>query len=154
MDVMKQTLTFAKNICIVLLLAGCQEEVKPIDPGHIARRLAFREKLNEALGDNYHEPGPEANAEQFERGKTLYPQLCGPCHGGRGDGKGHTGAALAFPPPAFTDSVQADFFSEQGRLQIIRKGVPGTPMMAWGTVLPESDIVGLYLYIRSLIGKD
>ena len=151
MNFMRQALTLV--ICIVLLLAGCREEDRPIDPGHIERRLAFREKLKEALGANYFEP-VVAEPAQFERGKALYPQLCGPCHGGRGDGKGHTGAALAFPPPAFTDPVQADFFSERARLEIIRNGVPGTPMMAWGKVLPESDIVGLYLYIRSLKGKD
>lgn len=144
------------QMTIVVLCAhvGCQQQVEPIDPGHMARREALRQVLRDSLGQKYLNPVAAATAEQLDRGKKLYPQLCAACHGARGDGKGTTGAALATPPAAFTDSSQADFFSEQARLEIIRHGVPGTPMMAWATVLPETDIQAIYVYIRSLRGKD
>lgn len=122
-----------------------------MNPSHRQRQAQVREQLRLKLGERYDEPVPAATPQQLERGSKLYVQLCAPCHGGRGDGKGHTGVALAIPPSVFTDREQARFFSEQARLHIIRKGMPGTAMMGWETVLPEKDIQALYGYIRSLI---
>jgi hypothetical protein len=67
-----------------------------------------------------------------------------------GDGKVEHPGVLLQPPSNFTDPVQAAFFSESARLHIIRKGIAGTAMMGWENVLPEQDILAIYLYVRYL----
>ncbi len=116
--------------------------------------LALRERLQLELGEKYNQPIPEATAAQLKRGAELYPQVCASCHGGRGDGLGRITEGLAWNPTSFTDPRQATFFSGQARLEIIRNGIAGTPMMGWQKVLTEEDILALYLYTHSLIGQE
>ncbi len=116
--------------------------------------LMLRETLKSELGESYYASLPEATADQLARGAELFPKLCAPCHGGRGDGAGHNAEAIIGKPTNFTDPAQAKFFSERARLYIIEYGAPGTAMVGWGKVLPKSDIVSLYLYVRSLIKQE
>ena len=139
---------------LILIFTSCVSESKPIDPTQEQRLSELRDRLKGELGKRYGQPIPEAKEAQLKRGAELYPQVCASCHGGRGDGLGKITEGLAGNPTSFTDREQATFFSEQGRLQIIRKGVAGTPMMGWQNVLSEKDILALYLYIRSLIGQE
>ncbi len=144
-----------RNLIIVatlLITLGCTEESRPLDPGQQQRFANHRQQLQEELGSKYNEPVPQGTAAQLERGARLYAQVCAPCHGPRGSGEGHTGEGLLSRPTALTDRAQAKYFSEQARIEIIRKGIPGSAMMGWQGVLPESDILAVYLYIRSLIG--
>ena len=139
---------------LLLLLSACASDPKPIDPTQKHRLSELRERLKVELGKKYDRQIPDATETQLERGAELYPQVCASCHGGRGDGLGKITEGLAGNPTSFTDLEQAAFFSEQARLQIIRKGIAGTPMMAWGNILTEEDIMALYLYTRSLIGQE
>ncbi len=139
---------------LLLILSACTSESKPIDPTQQQRMLELRERLNGELGEKYNQSIPEATEAQLKRGAELYPHVCASCHGGRGDGLGKISEGLAGNPTSFTDPEQAAFFSGQARLEIIRKGVPGTPMMGWKSVLNKEDILALYLYIRSLIGQE
>ncbi len=144
-------LTTLLLLALIMLNLACDEKKRPVDPGQMERRTALRQQLKQELGARYDDPVPPATQAQLERGRQLYPQLCAACHGPRGNGEGHTGTALQTPPTSFTDPKQATFFSEQARLHIIRKGIPGTPMMAWESVLPEKDVLAIYVYIRSLM---
>ncbi len=138
---------------LLLIFSSCTSESKPIDPTQQQRMLELRERLKSELGEKYNQSIPEATEAQLKRGAELYPHVCASCHGGRGDGLGKISEGLAGNPTSFTDPEQALFFSGQARLHIIRKGVPGTPMMGWQNVLCEEDVLTLYLYIRSLIGQ-
>jgi high-affinity iron transporter len=110
----------------------------------------LRRQLQQTLGEKYNAPIPAATAPQLKRGSELFAQLCAGCHGERGDGKvAHPGVLLQ-QPSNFTDKTQATYFSEQARLQIIRQGIAGTAMMGWGEVLPEDDVLAIFLYIRYL----
>ena len=139
---------------LLLILSACTSESKPIDPTQQQRMLELRERLKGELGEKYNQSIPQATEAQLKRGAELYPHVCAACHGGRGDGLGKISEGRAGNPTSFTDAEQAAFFSGQARLQIIRKGVPGTPMMGWQNVLSEEDIMALYLYIHSLIGQE
>jgi len=150
------------NICLyimlllfglLMILSACTTESKPIDPTQQQRMSELRKRFKNELGEKYDLSIPAATAAQLKRGAELYPQVCASCHGGRGDGLGKISEGLAGNPTSFTDPEQAAFFSERARLGIIRKGVPGTPMMGWQNVLTEEDIQALYCYIRSLIGQ-
>ena len=138
---------------LLLIFSSCTSESKPIDPTQQQRMLELRERLKSELGEKYNQSIPEATEAQLKRGAELYPHVCASCHGGRGDGLGKISEGLAGNPTSFTDPEQATFFSGQARLEIIRKGVSGTPMMGWQNVLSEEDVLTLYLYIRSLIGQ-
>jgi len=135
-----------------LLPSGCGKNNASPPPALNQRRRweELRRQLQQTLGEKYDDPVPAATVTQLKRGSVLFAQLCAGCHGARGDGKvAHPGALLQ-QPSNFTDLAQAMFFSEQARLQIIRKGISGTAMMGWEEVLPESDILAIYLYIRYL----
>ena len=139
---------------ILFLFSGCGKETQPVTLAQGRQREELREAIKRRLGPEYEQPLPPATEAQIRRGAELYPKLCAPCHGGRGDGAGHNATAILGKPSDFTDPQAATFFSEQGRLFIIKKGAPGTAMMGWEKVLPEKDILALYYFIRTLIEKE
>jgi mono/diheme cytochrome c family protein len=136
-------------ICAVLALS-CGSKPKPLPPDQRAQLEKLRQQLQQTLGEKYHEPVPAATTPQLKRGSKLYAELCAGCHGARGDGEVEHPGVLLQQPSNFTDPEQATFFSEQARLHLIRKGIPGTAMMGWEEVLPEDDILSIYLYVRYL----
>ncbi len=137
---------------VVFLLVSCyQQQSQPIDPQRLSHMMEIRQRLEKELGERYDHPVAAASDSQLQRGQKLFIQLCAGCHGPRGDGKGHVAEGLAGHPSDFTNPVAATIYSEQARLQIIRKGVPGTPMMGWENVLTEEDVLAVYGYVRSLV---
>lgn len=135
-----------------LLPSGCGKSntLPPPVLDQQRRWQELRQQLQQTLGAKYNEPVSAAATPQLKRGSELFAQLCAGCHGARGDGNVEHPGVLLQPPSNFTDPTQATFFSEQARLQIIRKGIAGTAMLGWGDVLPESDILAIYLYVRYL----
>lgn len=135
-----------------LLPSGCGKKnaSPPASLDQQQRWEELRRQLQKTLGEKYNEPVPAATTPQLKRGSELFAQLCAGCHGARGDGKVEHPGVLLQQPSNFTDPLQATFFSGQARLQIIRKGIPGTAMMGWAEALPESDLLAIYLYVRYL----
>jgi len=82
---------------------------------------------------------PSAKGD-IERGKTLYSQLCFNCHGPHLDG----GIG-----PALKDQYWHHGSSPEAILKSINKGVPGSEMIAFETVFPESDRLALRDFIVS-----
>ncbi len=144
------------TIIAALLLAqlACREVPRPISSEQWQRLGLTRERLRTELGSKYDKAVAPATKAQLQRGAELFGQICGPCHGPRGKADGLSALTLSERPSDLTDPRQANFFSEQARLHIIRQGSPGTAMAAWGAVLSENDIVAVYLYVRSLIEEE
>lgn len=142
--------TYLIILALVLMITGCGRNERPLPPDQRAHLENLRQQLQQALGEKYDEPVPVATTAQLKRGSELYAELCTACHGARGDGKVEHPGVLLQQPSDFTDKAQATFFSEQARLQLIRKGVPGTAMMSWEEVLAEEDILAIYMYVRYL----
>jgi mono/diheme cytochrome c family protein len=132
------------------LLTSCSEKEKDIDPEQLQRLTVIRDELKKELGDTYNQPVPHATPEQVQRGEQLYDQVCASCHGLSGKGLIHTSDDIVWKPADFTDKEQASFFSERARLQIIRNGIKGTPMIGWSNILTEDDILAVYQYIKSM----
>ncbi len=135
-----------------LLPSGCGKS-KPVPAPALEQQRRWEElrrQLQQTLGEKYNTPIPAATVPQLKRGSELFVQLCAGCHGARGDGKAAHPGVLLQQPSNFTDATQAAFFSEQARLHIIRNGITGTAMMGWKEVLPESDVLAIYLYVRYL----
>jgi mono/diheme cytochrome c family protein len=112
-----------------------------------------REWLESELGDRYDDPVPAATPEQLVTGKQLYGKYCASCHGDAGRGDGPAAAALPLKPSDFTDAEHSTFYSEQGRLYVIRKGVQGTTMPGFESTMSEDDLHAVYNYIESLMAS-
>ncbi len=84
----------------------------------------------------------------FPTPEATYAGLCARCHGDKGDGSG-TIAWYLDPAPrdltraAFINSKPADRF-----YQSIREGVPGTSMPAWGKVLNDEQVRGVFAHVE------
>lgn len=147
---------FIRFLFLILpcFLLACSAENETIEPDQFQHMSQNREHIKAVLGETYDQAVPPASDALLKRGAELYPEICASCHGGRGDGKGRIAEGIVGRPADFTDPKEAAFYSEQARLYIIRKGLPGTPMMGWEGVLPEEDIIAVYAYIRSLINTN
>jgi hypothetical protein len=89
----------------------------------------------------------------LESAERLFRRLCVQCHGESGRGNGKLVPQLSVPPPDWgfmpwrhvlpTDDVETVLS------RIIKFGLPGLPM-AGHEYLPDSEIVGLARYVRTL----
>lgn len=77
-------------------------------------------------------------------------KYCVSCHGKKGKGDGQAATALQPKPADFTDPEHSTFYSEQGRIYIIRKGTRGKAMIGWESTLKEQEIFAVYGYVNSL----
>lgn len=124
---------------------------KDTHPGeHMGHMNGVLQKLKSALGDTYNQPVPAATKEQLTVGKKIFTQSCVACHGEGGKGDGPAAAAFKQKPADFTDPEHSKFYSDQGRMYIIKKGITGTPMSSWEGVLNEKEIQSVHAYVRSL----
>jgi mono/diheme cytochrome c family protein len=118
--------------------------------GHMQGMEAHRSRLRSTLGTAYDEPVAGLDLADPAAGRTLYEARCLACHGAEGKGDGPAGAALNPPPADFTDPHHASFYSDAGRVETIRGGVPETAMPAFRDVLTEREILDIYAYVKAL----
>lgn len=90
-----------------------------------------------------------ANAVSTEQGRVYYVQLCMPCHGARGDGRGEW-AYRVTPRPSNLALARTQARSDAELFQIISEPRPGTPMIGWKKQLSESQRKQLVAYVRHL----
>ena len=82
----------------------------------------------------------------MENGQAVYEMYCANCHGSKGKGDGPIGQALV--PPA-ADLTATKKKSDQGLLEAIQNGKPGTAMPSWKGDLSAQDIQDVLSYIKS-----
>ena len=90
-----------------------------------------------------------AEAADIEKGKALYRQSCGHCHGLDGKGDGEMGGYLN-PPPANLASEQTQSQSDADLKAVIMNGRSGTAMVGFEGALEDTDLIDLIAYVRSL----
>lgn len=74
-------------------------------------------------------------AGDLSRGKTLFANICGVCHGATGQGTDRA--------PALNDPARLNQFDDAWYQQTITKGRPAQGMPTWGTVLSPQQIADL-----------
>ena len=121
---------------------------------HMDHMNDVRQMLKHELGENYELPVPAATSDRLAAGKKIFAESCVTCHGQEGKGNGPAAAALNRKPADFTDPEHAKYYSDQGRIYIIKNGIAETPMSAWGKILDEKEIQSVHAYIRSLRGAE
>jgi mono/diheme cytochrome c family protein len=81
--------------------------------------------------------------------ETVQPLACKQCHGEQGDGQGPLGGGLIPAPRNFTCGQTMNDISDGQLFWVIKKGSPGTGMMAFAG-LPDEQVWQLIQYIRTL----
>lgn len=81
------------------------------------------------------------------RGEALFQTNCAFCHAADGTGKGWIGRFLNPHPRNLTDAEAMGHLTRDGLGNVIRDGLPGTTMSAWGKVLKASEIDDLVAYV-------
>ena len=101
-------------------------------------------------------PYGQETPEVSERGKQVYEESCAHCHGVEGRGDGSAAENLLPRPRDFTGGVYKIRSTESGQLptdkdlfDIISKGMPGSSMPEWETVLSADDRWELVAYIKT-----
>jgi cbb3-type cytochrome c oxidase subunit I len=90
--------------------------------------------------------GPSANPGALAEGAAVYAAHCTQCHGAEGRGDGF--AANAFRRAAVDFTTQRP--TPELGLDVLRNGVPGTPMAGWSDRLTGAQMQAVVSHIRSL----
>jgi mono/diheme cytochrome c family protein len=101
------------------------------------------------LGD-----GRTIPAETLERGRDVYSYYCMSCHGVNGDGLGPAASGMRPPPRNFRQALfkfggvpVGELPTDDALKRILRRGLHGTPMLAWD--VPASDMEAVMQYLKT-----
>lgn len=84
----------------------------------------------------------------------IYLNYCGRCHGDEGNGKGKIAIYLDPFPRDLTKAGFMNSKTEERLINSIKTGVGGTSMPAWGRVLTEEQVRGVFEYIQRSFVRD
>ena len=88
-----------------------------------------------------------AQPQAVSQGKALYDQHCTACHGA------NAGAGERAPAIVSTATSMRGQRSDAQLMAIVKNGIAGTAMPAWGNRLSDGDIGALGAYFRALRGS-
>lgn len=121
--------------------AGALAAAIPGSPPEVEYLRSFR------AASGVESPLPHSEAT-VAAGRAVYAQRCAACHGERGRGDGPAGVGLQPPPadlllhvPQHTDGELYHFIS---------RGIPGSAMPAWRSLLSETERWQLVHYLHAL----
>ena len=78
-------------------------------------------------------------------GAKIFAKFCVTCH--TDNGRGLIGANL-------TDSFQIHGTTRMDIYKTVTNGVQGTPMLAWGEQMPQTDVLAVAAFVTTLRGKN
>ena len=84
------------------------------------------------------EPAEREIPEELKQAHVTFIELCAPCHGVRGDGKGT--AELDRPARSFADGGFSFGNTSEALFRTLKSGIPGTPMPAFGGQVPDERL--------------
>ena len=85
------------------------------------------------------------DSDTLNHGAKVFAKLCVTCH--TANGRGLIGANL-------TDSFQIHGTTRMDIYKTVTEGVQGTPMLAWGEQLPQTDVLAVVAFVTTLRGKN
>lgn len=106
----------------------------------VRAEAATKERVNERLLAD-----AVSNDSSRARGKELFTTNCVSCHGAKGEG---------LVGPNLTDKRQIHGTARVDIFNTIRDGVPAKGMLAWGTMMPQPDLVALTAFVVTLRGTN
>ena len=90
---------------------------------------------------------PATGAQAVSQGKALYDQHCTACHGA------NAGAGERAPAIVSTATSMRGQRSDAQLMAIVKNGIPGSAMPAWGNRLSDGDIANIGAFIHALRGN-
>ena len=100
-------------------------------------------------------------SQDFAAGKTVYDENCAHCHGYEGDGQGYAFENVFPKPRDFTSGMFKIRTTETGEeptqkdlFQIISRGMPGSTMPEWESVLNEQQLHAVAAYVEQFYKTD
>ena len=133
---------------IAVLLAGCLSERR------VTEDLVLHARVD-ADGNDLPDSGVRLSAEQLTRGAVVFARACQNCHGEKGDGRGVSAIGMR-PAPRnfvlgqfkFTGTGSGELPSDAQLERTIRRGLDGTPMLAWD--LQPTELADVIAYLKTL----
>lgn len=95
-------------------------------------------------------PTPDPQIVRFKKGRLAYQVHCARCHGHEGRGDGPDAAVLRPPPRDFASHPWTHGETPEAIRAVIRQGIPGTAMTAWGDLLASQELDAVVDYVRTL----
>ena len=86
--------------------------------------------------------------EDLKAAHVTFVELCAPCHGVLGDGKGTT--ELDRPARSFADGGFSFGNTKDALFRTLKSGIPGTPMPAFGGQVPDERLEELARLVQFL----
>ncbi len=129
--------------------------------GEVEGRPAYEDANTGDLYVNRHDDVEDADAwymrvsrDRLTRGRIDFVQYCASCHGFDGQGYGRSAQGLRPPPRDFTSGnfkfskILVDLPTDEALVELIEKGLDGTPMLKWD--IPRPMLMDIIQYIKSL----
>jgi mono/diheme cytochrome c family protein len=143
-----------------LLLAGCGPKQQPAAQTTSPTEPTVPTAANSPAAPTFSEfpvPAKPADAHVLvQRGKEVYTQNCGSCHGEKGDGNGKCSAFLLPHPRDFTQAhfrfrttALGHLPTDEDLFRIVSLGVKGTPMPPWKWLLNDTDRWAVVEYLKT-----
>lgn len=101
--------------------------------------------------------GKTTGSRRIEQGRLVYLSHCVRCHGANGEGDGPEIANLPAESPRPRNFRDADWKFEatpESIESVLRQGIGGTSMAAFGSTLGETDLNNVVAYVASLAPPD
>lgn len=114
---------------------------------HMQMMSATRDRLRQELGPAYDAPVPGLDTADAALGAQLFATHCAGCHGSEGKGDGPAGKDLNPPPSDMTDAFHARYYSDAGRVHVVRTGSPGTAMVGFAGTLKDDEVLAVYRHV-------
>lgn len=103
--------------------------------------------------------GKETKGEvSVDLGKSVYTKRCWGCHGETGAGDGPAAERFKPRPRDFTKGLfkykttkHGSLPTDEDLIKVVSKGLPGTGMPAWETLIKENEIRSVVQYIKTFI---
>lgn len=127
---------------------GRPEEVKPLT---VETLFEERAPLIGTNTKDYYIQARFATPENLAEGQRLFVEHCAVCHGVEGGGDGPRASEMFDAKPRILTNIHwLDTRDDLHLLRVIKYGVPGTSMVAWGDATTMLQRLQLTLYIRHL----
>jgi cytochrome c oxidase cbb3-type subunit 3 len=94
-----------------------------------------------------------AASEEERAGEGLFQKNCAFCHAADGTGKNWIGTFMIPHPRNLTSAAEMSGMTRDRLQQVIRDGLPGTSMPAWGGVLSDDQIRHVVAYIAKMFHR-
>lgn len=123
-----------------------------------AAAVGFSEPATKFLASLSDEDKAQANpksgdAAAIKKGAEEFASMCKHCHGAEGAGDGPVAARFTPPASDLTDAARAAAFTPGANYQVMKQGITGTAMQAFGAATSDETVWSILAYTETLVAR-